>query len=97
MNEWKELILAIIFKNHSRQNTYMYKQRLHHDSMMRDTRILIFFAHILMRFSSADVDGYKVNWKLSLEMCQPIIKVNEAVRLVIFAPAREESIAGGWD
>ena len=48
-----------------------------------------------MRFSSADVDGYKVNWKLSLEMCQPIIKVNEAVRLVIFAPAREESIAGG--
>ena len=50
-----------------------------------------------MRFSSADVDGYKVNWKLSLEMCQPIIKVNEAVRLVIFAPAREESITGDGD
>ena len=62
---------------------------------MRDTGILIFFVHILMRLSSADVDGYKVNWKLSLEMCQPIIRVNEAVRLVIFAPAREESIAGG--
>ena len=75
----------------------MYKRRLHHDSMMRDTRILIFFASILMRFSSADVDGYKVNWKLSLEMCQPIINVNEAVRLVIFAPAREESIAGDGD
>ena len=63
--------------------------------MMRDTGILIFFAHILMRLSSADVDGNKVNCKVSLEMCQSIIKVKEAVRLVIFAPAREESIAGG--
>ena len=57
MNEWKELIRAVIFENHSRQNTYMYKRRLHHDSMMRDPRILIFFAYILMRLSSADVDG----------------------------------------